>query len=347
MSPIVARGGSDQNRLVALAEEVSSLARSNVSEVKTISLTSRILALNAAIEAAHAGEIGRGFAVVAREVERMSERIHGLADTLDTNVQSRVQELQGMGRHLLGTRLADLALNLIEIIDRNLYERSCDVRWWATDSAVVCGVATDSREYRAFASRRLGVILDSYTVYLDLWIADLDGNVVATGRPRRFPAAPGRNVAGERWFREALATPDGGQFVVADIGPNTALDNRLVATYAAAIREGAELRGKPIGVLGIFFDWQAQAETVVKGVRLSEEERQHIRVLIVDARHRVIASSDGKGILMETFPLETGRQAIGHVTAPNGDTVGFALTPGYETYKGLGWYGVLHHRSRP
>ena len=28
----------------------------------------------------------------------------------------------------------NLALNAIELIDRNLYERTCDVRWWATDS---------------------------------------------------------------------------------------------------------------------------------------------------------------------------------------------------------------------
>jgi hypothetical protein len=36
-----------------------------------------------------------------------------------------------------GSRLPDLSLNAIDIIDRNLYERSCDVRWWATDSAIV------------------------------------------------------------------------------------------------------------------------------------------------------------------------------------------------------------------
>lgn len=33
--------------------------------------------------------------------------------------------------------MTDLALNVVDLIDRNLYERSCDVRWWATDSAVV------------------------------------------------------------------------------------------------------------------------------------------------------------------------------------------------------------------
>jgi hypothetical protein len=33
--------------------------------------------------------------------------------------------------------MGDLSLNAIELIDRNLYERTCEVRWWVTDSAVV------------------------------------------------------------------------------------------------------------------------------------------------------------------------------------------------------------------
>ena len=41
--------------------------------------------------------------------------------------------------------MVDLALNAIEFIDRNLYERTCDVRWWATDSAVVDCVALRPR----------------------------------------------------------------------------------------------------------------------------------------------------------------------------------------------------------
>ena len=41
-----------------------------------------------------------------------------------------------------GERMVDLSLNAIELIDRNLYERTCDVRWWATDSAIVDCAAT-------------------------------------------------------------------------------------------------------------------------------------------------------------------------------------------------------------
>jgi hypothetical protein len=114
------------------------------------------------------------------------------------------------------------------------------------------------------------------------------------------------------------------------------------AIYATAVRAGGQANGKPLGALGIFFDWQAQATGVVGGVRLSDEERSRTRCLLLDARHRVIAASDGQGVLTEIFPFAAnGGARDGHYLDADGAMVGFALTPGYETYRGLGWYGVI------
>jgi hypothetical protein len=35
---------------------------------------------------------------------------------------------------------------------------------------------------------------------------------------------------------------------------------------------------------------------------------------------------------------------MGNYADNHGSVVGFALTPGYETYKGLGWYGVVEQK---
>lgn len=35
---------------------------------------------------------------------------------------------------------------------------------------------------------------------------------------------------------------------------------------------------------------------------------------------------------------------MGNYADKGGCVVGFALTPGYETYKGLGWYGVVEQK---
>ncbi len=332
-------------RIVALARSVSELATRKMDEIQAVTNTTKILALNALIEAMRAGEAGRGFAVVAQEVKAISERITAIGDELRGQMAQQTEELNQLGARLVGQlrggRLADLALNAIDIMDRNLYERSCDVRWWATDSAVVDCAADPTPERCAYASKRLGVILNSYTVYLDLWVVDPKGVVLANGRPERHRRPIGSSVAGEAWFREAAATRNGGDFAVADVAVNDLLDRSMVATYATAIRAGGEEDGPVIGVLGIFFDWQAQALGVVNSVRLTDEEKGRTRCMLVDRQHRVIASSDGRGLLTESFPLRTNGQAQGSYTDERGRVVGFAKTPGYETYKGLGWYGVI------
>jgi hypothetical protein len=64
---------------------------------------------------------------------------------------------------------------------------SCDVRWWATDSAVVECVENANVASVEHACRRLSVILDSYTVYRDLWIVNARGKIVASGRGNVYP----------------------------------------------------------------------------------------------------------------------------------------------------------------
>ena len=331
-------------RIVKLTQEVSSLTRHGVRDIHEVTKRTRILAINAMIEGSRIGELGKGFAVVAKEVGNISDQIKDIASDMETKLSVRVQELDLHGQHLIrtirGSRLIDLSTNLIDIVDRNLYERSCDVRWWATGSSVVQAAADPTTAKRAACAERLGVILRSYTVYVDLWVIDATGRVIANGKPDRYPAAVGTSVAGETWFRDAMGSKDGNEYSVHDIS-RPEVFGQTVATYGAAIREGAKANGKAVGVLGVFFDWQKQSQTAVDGVRLPDDEKGRTRCMIVDAKHRVIASTGGQGVLEETFPLRTNGEASGNYSDGQGRVVGFARTVGYETYPGLGWYGVI------
>lgn len=336
-------------RILHLSERLSAVAGAKIGEISSINREAKMLAINALIVAARAGEAGKSFAIVAEEFKRISTEIDEVAEALESEVRADLNELSAVGGailgHLRGQRLADLALNAIEIIDRNLYERTCDVRWWATDSAVVdCLAAGGSPQAARYASSRLKVILDAYTVYLDLWICDARGQVLATGRPERYPRATGLSVADQAWFRDAMKTKTGDAFAVADIARMAVLDGAPVATYATAIREGGRVDGKALGVLGIHFDWRPQAQAVVDGVRLTDEERARSRVMLLDRNGLILAASDRQGELIETFTLPPNAGAMGSY-AENGVTVGYALTPGYETYEGLGWFGCILQRE--
>jgi hypothetical protein len=332
------------NEVIAVAQEVSALTTEKLGEILKIAQMTKVLAINARVEAARAGASGAGFAVVADEVKAVSQSVQTISDELASGLAERVKLLDSVGTHIGGSRLADLALNMIDVIDRNLFERSCDVRWWATDSAVVGACTEQTPEAVSHAAERLGVILDSYTVYLDLWIVDVHGNVITNARPGRYPRAKQASVANTTWFRQAMATKRGTEYVSADIDTNHHLDDALVATYAAAVREAGRADGEIIGVLGIFFDWQPQARAVVQGVRLTDLERDLTRCLLVDRTGLVLAASDERGVLTETVNFVPSEEH-GYHSLADGALCGYALTPGYETYPGMGWYGVLIQRT--
>ena len=334
--------------IAQLTGEVKQLADSKIEAIRTITGRLRILALNAMIESARAGEEGRGFAVVAEEVKGVSGAVEEVAGSLEQELSGRIGELeamtQSMSERARGERLVDLALNAIEIIDRNLYERTCDVRWWATDAAVVDCAANPSKAAAAYAGERLSVILGAYTVYLDIWLCSMDGRVIASGRSGRYPAV-GADVSREPWFERAARLASGDDYACADIARNKLLNDALVATYAASIREGGKAKGRPLGVLAIHFDWGPQAQTVVDNVRFSGEDRARSRALLVDARGLVLASSGGTGVLSEVIDLGGRGQTSGYGERTAGEIIAFHRTPGYETYRGLGWYGVIIQKS--
>ena len=143
------------------------------------------------------------------------------------------------------------------------------------------------------------------------------------------------------------STGSGNEFACSDIESLAPLGNALVASYSTAIRRGGEAHGEPLGALVIFFDWQTQADAVVASVKFSDEERGRARALILDSSHRVIAASDGKGALSEVMHLPSLDKPTGQLRSKDGTLLGYAKTPGYETYRGMGWFGVVTLRPSP
>ena len=334
---------ADISALIArLTAEVNTIACEKTKSIQQITNQMKMLALNALIESSRAGSQGAGFAVVAQEVRSVGQQVETIARELEGQLTKRTGSLMDsiarMSDRSRGERMVDLSLNAIELIDRNLYERTCDVRWWATDSAAVsCAAAPDPTSV-THVSERLAVILSAYTVYLDLWLCDLDGKVLANGRASRFKVT-GQSVAHTKWFQEARELRSGDDYVAGDVECQPLLGNAQVATYCASVRDGGKAHGKPIGVLAIHFDWEPQARAIVQGVRVSAADKA--RVLLVDSNFRVIVASDGQGLLNERLSLKVDGRRSGFYQGARGELIAFHATPGYETYRGLGWLGVI------
>jgi hypothetical protein len=304
-----------------------------------------ILALNATIEAARAGDAGRGFAVVATEVKHLAAQAVNASKDLGA-IRSETTELQRRFTETECDRLSEMSQTLVQFIVRNLYERTADVRWWATDEALFRCLASPDRAGIDHAVARLGLINRFYSVYLNLVLVGIDGKIIACSQPAKFPRVTGADISQLPWFRKAMATTRGDQYVVDEIDHDSLHDNKLAAVYAAAVRKEGRIDGKIIGVLGVVFDWETQSKTIVQTEpSLSADEWTRSRVLLLDQNMRVIAASDNNGIL-SPFMLDHKGQHKGHYVNADHEVIAFAKTLGYQEYDGLGWYAAIVQKRK-
>jgi hypothetical protein len=304
-----------------------------------------ILALNATIEAARAGDAGRGFAVVATEVKHLAEQAATASKDLGI-IRSETSELQRRFTKTECDRLSEMSQTLVQLIVRNLYERTADVRWWATDEALFRCLGSQDRASIDHAIERLGLINRFYSVYLNLVLIGIDGKIIACSQTAKYPKVTGADISKLPWFQKAMATTSGDQYVVGDISHDPLHDDKLVAVYAATVRKEGKIEGKIAGVLGVIFDWENQAATIVRTEpSLSEDEWKRSRVILLDRRMRIIAASDNDGVLLP-FMLEHKEQRKGHYFNADHELIAFAKTLGYQEYDGLGWYAAIVQKRK-
>jgi hypothetical protein len=239
-----------------------------------------------------------------------------------------------------------MSQTLVQFIVRNLYERTADVRWWATDDALFRCLESLDRASIDHAVERLGQINRYYSVYLNLVLGGIDGEIIACSQPAKFPRAIGADISKLSWFKKAMATTSGDQYVVDDIFQDSLHGDKLVAVYAATVRKEGRTDGKIVGVLGVMFDWEDQSKTIVQTEpSLSESEWKRTRVILLDQNMRIIAASDNNGIL-SPFMLKHNGQQKGHYFNADHDVVAFAKTLGYQEYDGLGWYAAIVQKRK-
>ncbi len=335
--------------ILELSRSAATCIETTGTEIAQINLQTRLLAFNAQIEAARAGSAGQCFGVVASEMVSLSDRTQLAANQLQNESLGIIRKLgticEKLAFDVRGRRLSDLALANIDLIDRNLYERSCDCRWWATDGAMVAALSDGSEATSSQASERMGVILKAYTVYFDIVLADTHGRIIANGRPRDY-RVQGQNVSNAAWFRSAMATRSGDDFGFETAHVSPLVKGERVLVYSCKVCAQGLADGTPLGVIGVIFRWDALADIIVKATAVDEVDRARTRACIVSPDGRILADSRGRA-LEETLQVADfstifgQKQAYAELNiAGRRYLTGHGLSPGFETYS-TGWHSVV------
>ena len=202
----------------------------------------------------------------------------------------------------------ELARLAADIMDRNLYERANDCRWWAL-SPVLQRVLAGPVD--AGGTQQLNAVLATinglYTVYTRLVVFDAGGVVCGVSNDTADRSLVGTAVP-DAWLQATRALNDAQRYAVSGFEGCAASEGVPTYTYLAAVREasnaGASASGRVIGGIAIVFNSQREFCAMLGDVL---DGRTGVAAF-VDADGRVVSCSDAAwapGAKLP-FPLRSG-----------------------------------------
>ena len=301
----------------------------------------QLISINGIILATDLGKAGTSFIPIFDQITTTGNSTTGKMEELLSEMSSDMLE-QNL------KALENFSKQAIDLIDRNLFERAADVRWWSTDHAFWEALQEGTDEKFEQAAKRLGIINASYTMYRDLVIADSNGRIVANSKSENRDKLKRMNVSEQSWFRQGMQISRSVQFGVQDVCDSDLENEETSLIYCGGILEDGQREGKVLGVLGIFFDWENLVFPFLEGClpRIKGEVVDGGAAFYVNDEHKVIATTDSENFKIgqvvnlpaENLHLEAGESASGIFSANDKKyIIGSSRTQGYREYKGLGW----------
>jgi chemotaxis signal transduction protein len=209
----------------------------------------------------------------------------------------------------------------IDILTRNLFERTADIGFLATDSDVVAAATSGDAQLLLRLQSRFARYAQRYSVYRDIVLLDPSGQVVS----RMKPGFMGQSASG------ILARAASGAAYVETFEPTDFCGGLSALTYAAAVRDA---KGRHAGVLALEFDLLAEAETVFGRLAAGDE-----LVAFLDSNGRVVVSNDPLRLPVGYRPQLPG--ATPHVRLAGQSYVAVQRKPKpYQGYEGPGWSAI-------
>lgn len=247
--------------------------------------------------------------------------------------------IESLVSRYLNQATSEITLNAqasIDMIIRNLFERTADVGFLATDQDLIEYLmdAECSVQKQAFIEHRIAEYVAKYSVYDDVVLLNPAGEVCAKYNPNN-PA----QICRDELVRQALSSnePYLEVFRASDIFPNK--PKSLI--YAKRIEHRENGHSRNVGVLCLSFEFDKEMASIFSTLTKSQPG---YKLMLLDQLGSVIASSCQK-----TYPLGKTLAKPQKQSAPSSSDKGIyycTATHGYQGYSGLDWYSVAQADHR-
>ena len=185
----------------------------------------------------------------------------------------------------------------VEVMDRNLYERANDCRWWALNSTFrkllsqhVLSAITSAETSQL--TKILQYINDLYTVYTNILLYDTNGQVLAVSNPLESKWV-GKILPGPQDFKRSLVLTDTQHYVVSDFHKSELYDSEYTYIYHAPVKSWENL-SKNVGGVALVFDSKPEFEAMLMETApkyLNQDINETTFSVFIDRQARVISST--------------------------------------------------------
>lgn len=236
-----------------------------------------------------------------------------------------IRDLHGTALGRACHQVRELARLAADIMDRNLYERANDCRWWALSPVLqrVLAAPVDAAGRQAL-NDVLATINGLYTVYTRLVVFDAAGRIQGVSNDDAEHPLAGQ-LLDPAWLQATLALTDSQRYAVSDFGPTPLNGGVSTYVYLAAVR--AEGGGPPLGGMAVVFHAEREFRAMLSDVL---GDRPGLAAF-VDAQGRVLACTDERHPVGQALPFDVQQGIVEH----DGAHLAVACTPaaGYREFK--------------
>jgi len=231
----------------------------------------------------------------------------------------------------------------IDIMDRNLYERANDCRWWALTSFF--REALDDMDSVVYKKEEITSILqyinDLYTVYTNLLIFDKDGKVIAVSN-KQDEFLVGK-ILTQEWVQKTLTLKDTSKYNVSKFEKSNLYGNESTYIYASAIRS-LKNEKNITGGIAVVFDSTPEFHAMLDETLPKNEQHKNLPgvfALFTDKSKKIISSTNHNfkidtilDIEDKFFDIENGHKYSQIIEFENKYyAVGVRCSKGYREFK--------------
>ncbi|MFX4233987.1 chemotaxis protein CheW [Aliarcobacter butzleri] len=254
--------------------------------------------------------------------------------------------LDNLNQTIISSILKDcefLSSLAIDIMDRNLYERANDCRWWALNSYFKEALDDYSTifEKKEELSSILKYINDLYTVYSNLIIFDKNGKIIAVSNEKEQYLIG--KILTQDWIEKTLTLKDTSKYCVSKFEKTNLYENESTYIYCSAIRSFKD-DNDVVGGIAIVFDSSAQFYTMLDEILPKDiygNKQKGVYAFFTDKNKQIIATTSTNfevnsylDIDDSFFKLKNG-QNLSRIIEFRGNyyAVGVKCSSGYREYK--------------